>query len=87
MTADALTDAQREQALPFVDAGGSWGLATGVYDEGPAWCRPLGLGRRHGHDRARRPERDTVGVLLTQRTMTSALDGFGDFWTAVAEAA
>jgi len=25
-----------------------------------------------------------VGVLLTQRMMTGPLDGFGDFWTAMA---
>jgi CubicO group peptidase (beta-lactamase class C family) len=33
------------------------------------------------------PVRGTVAVLLTQRAMTSPLDGFTDFWTAVAEAA
>jgi CubicO group peptidase (beta-lactamase class C family) len=32
------------------------------------------------------PTRGTVGVLLTQRAMTGPLDGFGDFWTAVAAA-
>ena len=29
----------------------------------------------------------TVGVLLTQRAMTGPLDGFDDFWAAVAAAA
>jgi hypothetical protein len=33
------------------------------------------------------PTRGTVGVLLTQRMMTGPLDGFGDFWAAVAAAA
>jgi CubicO group peptidase (beta-lactamase class C family) len=33
------------------------------------------------------PTRGTVAVLLTQRAMTSPLDGFDDFWTAVAAAA
>ena len=33
------------------------------------------------------PVRGTVSVLLTQRGMTSPLDGFGDFWAAVAAAA
>jgi hypothetical protein len=33
------------------------------------------------------PVRGTVSVLLTQRSMTGPLEGFGDFWTAVAEAA
>ena len=33
------------------------------------------------------PLRGTVAVLLTQRAMTGPLDGFDDFWTAVAAAA
>jgi hypothetical protein len=33
------------------------------------------------------PVRGTVGVLLTQRGMTGPLDGFDDFWAAVAVAA
>lgn len=32
------------------------------------------------------PVRDTVAVLLTQRAMTSPLDGFDGFWTAAARA-
>jgi CubicO group peptidase (beta-lactamase class C family) len=90
MTADALTDAQREQALPILDAGGSWGIATSVDIEAAApgmapgrWGWDGGTGTTARVD----PTRDTVGVLLTQRAMTSALDGFGDFWAAVAEAA
>jgi CubicO group peptidase (beta-lactamase class C family) len=89
MTSDALTDAQREQALPIVDAGGSWGLATGVDVEAArpgmapgrwGWDGGTGTGARVD------PTRDTVAVILTQRAMTSALDGFGDFWAAVARA-
>jgi CubicO group peptidase (beta-lactamase class C family) len=89
MTSDALTDAQREQALPIVDAGRSWGLATGV---DIAATRP-GMARgRWGWDGGTGtgarvdPTRDTVAVILTQRAMTSALDGFDDFWAAVAVA-
>jgi CubicO group peptidase (beta-lactamase class C family) len=81
MTADALTDAQREQALPFVDAGGSWGLATAVYDDG-RWGWDGGTGTTARVD----PRRGTVAVLLTQRAMTSALDGFDRFHAAVAAA-
>jgi CubicO group peptidase (beta-lactamase class C family) len=33
------------------------------------------------------PVRRTAGVLLTQRAMTGPQDGFGTFWTAVADAA
>jgi CubicO group peptidase (beta-lactamase class C family) len=90
MTADALTDAQREHALPILDAGGSWGIATAVDIEAVTpgmapgrWGWDGGTGTTARVD----PKRDTVGVLLTQRAMTSALDGFGDFWAAVAAAA
>jgi CubicO group peptidase (beta-lactamase class C family) len=90
MTADALTDAQREQALPIVDAGGSWGLATAVDVEAAApgmapgrWGWTGGTGTTAYVD----PTRDTVSVLLTQRMMTGPLDGFNDFWAAVAAAA
>jgi CubicO group peptidase (beta-lactamase class C family) len=90
MTADALTDAQRRQAEPIVDAGGSWGLATAVDAEAAEpWMAPGrwgwtgGLGTTAYVD----PPRGTVSVLLTQRAMTGPLDGFGDFWTAVAGAA
>jgi CubicO group peptidase (beta-lactamase class C family) len=85
MTADALTPAQREQALPFLE-GGSWGLATAVdMESGIApgrWGWDGGTGTTARVD----PARDTVGVLLTQRLMTGPLDGFGDFWAAVAQA-
>jgi hypothetical protein len=33
------------------------------------------------------PVRGVAGVWLTQRAMTGPLDGFGDFWTAMAAAA
>jgi CubicO group peptidase (beta-lactamase class C family) len=90
MTADALTDEQRRQALPLVDAGGSWGLATGVDVEvAEPWMAPGRWGWTGGTGTTAYvdPTRGTVCVLLTQRAMTGPLDGFGDFWTAVAEAA
>jgi CubicO group peptidase (beta-lactamase class C family) len=90
MTTDALTDEQRRQALPFVDAGGSWGLGTGVdVDAAEPWMAPGRWGWTGGTGTTAYvdPARDTVSVLLTQRAMTGPLDGFGDFWTAVAEAA
>jgi CubicO group peptidase (beta-lactamase class C family) len=90
MTADALTDEQRRQALPFVDAGGSWGLGTGVdVEAAEPWMAPGRWGWTGGTGTTAYvdPVRDTVSVLLTQRAMTGPLDGFGDFWTAVAEAA
>ena len=90
MTADALTDAQREDALPIVGPGASWGLATGVDVEAAEpgmapgrWGWNGGTGTTAYVD----PTRDTVGVLLTQREMTGAQDGYGDFWAAVAAAA
>jgi CubicO group peptidase (beta-lactamase class C family) len=90
MTADALTDAQREQARPIVGPGRSWGLATAVDLEAATpemapgrWGWDGGTGTSARADQVR----DTVGVLLTQRGMSGPLDGFGDFWTAVAAAA
>jgi CubicO group peptidase (beta-lactamase class C family) len=90
MTADALTAAQRQQALPIVGPGGSWGLGTGVDVEaaGP-WMAPGRWGWDGGTGTTAHvdPTRGIVGVLLTQRTTTGPLDGFGDFWTAMAAAA
>ena len=90
MTADALTDAQRAQALPVVGPGGSWGLATGVdVEAAEPWMAPGRWGWDGGTGTTAYvdPRRRTVGVLLTQRAMTGPLDGFGEFWTAVAAAA
>ncbi|HEY1344684.1 MAG TPA: serine hydrolase domain-containing protein [Streptosporangiaceae bacterium] len=90
MTADALTGAQRRQALPIVGPGGSWGLATGVDVEAAEpgmapgrWGWDGGTGTTARVD----PTRGTAGALLTQRMMTGPQDGFGDFWAAVAAAA
>jgi CubicO group peptidase (beta-lactamase class C family) len=89
MTADALTDVQRRQALPIVGPGGSWALATAVdVEAAEPWMAPGRWGWTGGTGTTAHadPARGTVSVLLTQRAMTSPLDGFGDFWTAVAEA-
>ncbi len=90
MTTDALTDAQRRYATPIVGPGASWGLATAVdVDVARPWMAPGRWGWTGGTGTAAHvdPTRGTVAVLLTQRAMTSPLDGFGDFWTAVAAAA
>jgi CubicO group peptidase (beta-lactamase class C family) len=90
MTGPVLNDAQRRQALPIVGPGGSWGLGTGVdVEAAEPWMSPGRWGWDGGTGTTGYvdPIRGTVGVLLTQRAMTSALDGFGDFWTAVAQAA
>jgi CubicO group peptidase (beta-lactamase class C family) len=90
MTADALTDAQRAQAVSFVGVGASWGLATAV-DIEPAepWMAPGRWGWTGGTGTTAHvdPSRDLVAVLLTQRAMTGARDGFDDFWAAAAAAA
>jgi CubicO group peptidase (beta-lactamase class C family) len=90
MTADALTDAQRQQALPIVGPGGSWGLATGV-DVAAAepWMAPGRWGWDGGTGTTAHvdPVRGTVGVLLTQRGVAGPQDDFGDFWAAVAATA
>ncbi|HEY7948676.1 MAG TPA: serine hydrolase domain-containing protein [Acidimicrobiales bacterium] len=90
MTADALSDGQRQQALPVVGPGGSWGLGTGVdVAAGEPWMAPGRWGWEGGTGTTAHvdPTRDIVGVLLTQREMAGPRDGFGDFWAAVAAAA
>ena len=90
MTADALTAAQRQQALPIVGPGGSWGLGTGVdVEAAEPWMAPGRWGWDGGTGTTAHvdPTRGIVGVLLTQRMTTGPLDGFGDFWTAMAAAA
>ena len=82
------TPSARRPAM--VGPGGSWGLATGVdVEAAEPWMAPGRWGWDGGTGTTAYvdPTRDTVGVLLTQRMMTGPLDGFGDFWTAVAEAA
>jgi CubicO group peptidase (beta-lactamase class C family) len=90
MTTDALTEAQRRQALPIVGPGASWGLATGVDIEAVApwmavgrWGWTGGTGTSAYVD----PLRGSVAVLMTQREMTHALDRNDAFWAAVAGAA
>jgi CubicO group peptidase (beta-lactamase class C family) len=90
MTADALDDAQREQAQPIVGPGASWGLGMAVDVAAPEpWMAPGRWGWMGGTGTAAHvdPTRDTVCVLLTQRAMTGPLDRPVEFWTAVAEAA
>jgi CubicO group peptidase (beta-lactamase class C family) len=89
VTTDALTDEQRRQAQPIVDAGRSWGLATAVDVEAAKpwmargrWSWEGGTGTTALVD----PARDRVAVLLTQRAMAGPEDGFDEFWTAVAAA-
>jgi CubicO group peptidase (beta-lactamase class C family) len=89
MTTDALTDTQRRQARPIVGPGRSWGLATAVdLEAAEPWMAPGRWGWDGGTGTTARvdPTRDIVGVLLTQRAMTSPQDGFDDFWAAVAAA-
>jgi CubicO group peptidase (beta-lactamase class C family) len=87
MTADALDEEQRRQARPIVGHGGSWGLGTGVDVEVvEPWMAPGRWGWEGGTGTTAHvdPSRDIVGILLTQRAMTGPLDGFNDFWAAVA---
>ncbi len=89
MTADALTGAQREQALPIVGPGTSWGLGTGVEIEAARpWMAPGRWGWDGGTGTSAHvdPARGIVGIYLSQRGMTGPQDGFSDFWTAMAGA-
>ncbi|HEY2552370.1 MAG TPA: serine hydrolase domain-containing protein [Streptosporangiaceae bacterium] len=90
LTTDALTAGQRQQAVPIVGPGGSWGLGTGVDVEAAApgmapgrWGWNGGTGTTGGAY----PAGGTAAVLLTQRGMAGPQDGFGDFWAAVQAAA
>jgi CubicO group peptidase (beta-lactamase class C family) len=90
MTTDALTDAQRQWALPIVGPGATWGLGTAVdVEAAEPWMAPGRWGWTGGTGTTAYvdPARDTVSVLLTQREMTSPQDRFADFWAAVAAAA
>ena len=90
MTADALTPEQRRSAQNFLGRGESWGLGTGVdVEAAEPWQAPGRWGWTGGTGTTAYvdPIRGTVAVLLTQRAMTGPLDGFDDFWTAVAAAA
>jgi CubicO group peptidase (beta-lactamase class C family) len=90
MTADALTGAQRQQALPILGPGCSWGLGTALdIEAAQPWMTPGRWGWDGGTGTTARvdPVRGIVGVLLTQRAMTGPLDGFDDFWAAVADVA
>ncbi len=64
MTTDHLTQEQRDASTLFLEGAG-WG-----YGGVRRGRRPLRLGRRHRHHRARRPATGTVGVLFTQVQMT-----------------
>jgi CubicO group peptidase (beta-lactamase class C family) len=65
-------------------------LATGVdVENAEPWMAPGRWGWTGGTGTTAHvdPSRDTVGVLLTQRAMAGPLEGFPDFWTAIAAAA
>jgi CubicO group peptidase (beta-lactamase class C family) len=90
MTSDALGAAARRDAMKFLGAGRSWGLATAVdIDAVEPWMAPGRWGWDGGTGTTAfvDPARDTVAVLLTQRAMAGPLDGPEDFWAAVARAA
>src|SRR5262249_47546978 len=90
MTTDALTDAQRQDALLILGPGRSWALGTAVdLEVAEPWMAPGRWGWDGGTGTGARvdPSRDLVAVVLTQRAMTGPLDGFDYFWEAVAAAA
>jgi len=90
MTADALTAEQRRAAVPIVEPGSSWAMATGVdVEAAQPWMAPGRWGWTGGTGTTAYvdPSRDTVCVLLTQRGMGGPRDGFDDFFAAVAAAA
>jgi CubicO group peptidase (beta-lactamase class C family) len=90
MTTDALTDPQRQWALPIVGPGASWALGTAVdVEAAEPWMAPGRWGWTGGTGTTAYVDaaRGTVSVLLTQREMTGPRDSFDAFWAAVAAAA
>ncbi|WP_030449681.1 serine hydrolase domain-containing protein [Actinocatenispora sera] len=89
MTTEAITPAQRDQGVPILGPGLSWGLGTGVeIAAAEPWQAPGAWGWTGGTGTTVRvdPSRELVGVLLTQRGMAGPQDGFDSFWSAVATA-
>ncbi|AUG75915.1 serine hydrolase [Kitasatospora sp. MMS16-BH015] len=91
MTTDQLTAGQREAARLFFGESRSWGMGCGVTvrrDE--LWGSPgrFGWDGGAGTSGYADPAEDLVGVLLTQRSMTSPEPPpvFRDFWTSAYQA-
>ncbi|GAA4736778.1 serine hydrolase [Modestobacter marinus] len=86
MTTGALTTAQRAEAAEFLGPGCSWGLQVGVQVEpGPPWAQPgrFGWDGGTGTTGYADPDRDLVGVLLTNAGMAGPEDGLDWFWRAL----
>ena len=86
MTTDQLTDEQRAGSADELDAGTTWGYQVGIHLAG----RPMGAGSwgwdgGTGTSAWVDPERDVIGVLLTQRLMSGPDDAADWFWHAVAD--
>jgi CubicO group peptidase (beta-lactamase class C family) len=86
LTTDALTTAQRAEVSEFLGPGRSWGLQVGVQVEAAApWDQPGRWGWDGGTGTSAYvdPERDLVGVLLTQRGAFPGDVFLQDFWQAL----
>jgi CubicO group peptidase (beta-lactamase class C family) len=86
LTADQLTPEQRARSRAELDTGTSWGLQMGIHLHGrPMSPRSWGWDGGTGTSAWVDPQRDVVGVLLTQRLMSGPEDSADWFWHAVAD--
>ena len=92
MTSDQLTEAQKaENGMFFGDGAATWGLGVSVIIRRTELAGSPG---RFGWDGGTGtsvyvdPAEELIGILLTQREMTSPLppDVFTDFWTCAYQA-
>ncbi len=87
MTTDQLSDEQKARSADELDGGSTtWGHQVGIHLHGRpmspgSWGWDGGTGTTAWAD----PQRDVIGVLLTQRLMSGPEDAADWFWQAVAD--
>lgn len=89
LSTDQLSHDLRRHTGPILADGESWGLGCAVdVERRQPWMAPGRWGWSGGTGTTAHvdPARDRLGVLLTQRAMTSPNDGLEHFWLAVARA-
>ncbi|BBZ31766.1 serine hydrolase domain-containing protein [Mycolicibacterium confluentis] len=89
MTTDQLTAEQRRQGLDILGPGVSWGMGVGVdVESARPWMRPGRWGWIGGSGTTGHVDPDgSVAVLLTQRELAGAQEGFDEFWATNAACA
>jgi CubicO group peptidase (beta-lactamase class C family) len=90
MTTDQLTAEQRSEATIFFRDNSGWGFGMAVFtrrDDLAATPGRFGWDGGYGTSGYSDPEEDMVGILMTQRLVSSESSGlYGDFWTSAYQA-